>query len=309
MSENNSNIAILVPCYNEERTVGKVVDDFRAALPDATVYVFDNNSTDNTAAIATEHGAVVKRVQQKGKGNVVRAMFSSVETDVYVMVDGDDTYPADQVKELIAPIVEGQADMVVGDRLSSTYAQENKRLFHNSGNQLIRGLINRLFGVNLTDILSGYRAFSREFVSNMPVMSSGFEIETELTVFAIDNNYLVKEVPIIYRDRPDGSESKLNTFSDGLRVIKTLLMLFRDCRPVSFFSSISVLLTLASVTLLTPVFIDYFHTGLVLRFPTLIFGCFLLLGALMLFCVGVVIRVVNNQNRRMTAIFTQKSKH
>lgn len=301
-------IAVLVPCYNEERTVGAVVDGFHRCLPEAEVYVYDNNSTDSTSDIAKSKGAIVKKVYQKGKGNVVRCMFSDVEADVYILVDGDDTYPAEYAESLITPILNGEADMVVGDRLSSTYFDENKRPFHNTGNVLVCKLINSLFKVRLNDILSGYRAFSKNFVKNTPVISTGFEIETELTINAIDNNLIIKEVPVAYRDRPDGSESKLNTFSDGARVLGMMLKLFRDYRPMLFFSAVSLVIAVISLVLLVPVFLDYFRTGLVERFPTLIFGCFMMLGSLMLFCAGLVLEVVKNQNRRIGSLIAKLRK-
>lgn len=210
-------VAVLIPCYNEAMTIGKVVKDFQTHLPEATIYVFDNNSTDDTAIIASDSGAIVKRVYQQGKGNVIRTMFREVEADCYLMIDGDDTYPAEEVLKVITPIIEGQAEMVIGDRLSSTYFKENKRAFHNTGNKLVRNLINVIWKKDLRDIMSGYRAFSKSFVKLFPVMSSGFEIETEMTIHALDKRLSIVEVPIQYKDRPDGSESKLNTFSDGFR--------------------------------------------------------------------------------------------
>lgn len=296
----NHKVAVLIPCHNEVLTVGKVIDRFRTLLPDAEIFVFDNCSTDGTSEEAASHGATVRYVYMKGKGNVVRNMFLSVDADIYIMVDGDDTYLPEDMCWYIEPVLSGEADMVVGDRLSSTYFKENKRPFHNSGNVLVRRLVNMLFGVKLSDVMSGFRVFSRQFVKNMPVMSGGFEIETEITVYAIDNNYRIKEVPVPYKDRMEGSESKLNTFSDGIRVLSTLLMLVRDCRPLLFFSLISAVCAIISLIFLVPVFVEYFRTGLVARFPTLIFGCFVMLVALMLFCVGLVLDVIKNQFRRLS---------
>lgn len=296
---NVPSVAVLLPCYNEALTIAKVVSDFRKALPGATIYVYDNNSTDGTAEVARQAGAVVKTEFRQGKGNVVRSMFSDIDADVYVMADGDDTYPADEAAALIEPVVSRRADMAVGDRLSSTYFSENKRRFHGGGNLLVRWLINKLYGAEIHDVLSGYRAFSRDFVKNMPVMSKGFEIETELTMFALDGNYLIKEVPVTYRDRPENSESKLNTVKDGIRILRTIFTLFRDYRPLLFFSVVAAILAVIGIVMLIPVFIDYFRTGLVERFPTLIFGCFVLLASIMFFSVGLVLEVITNQNRKL----------
>ena len=236
-------IAVLIPCYNEELTVGKVIDDFKRELPGATIYVYDNNSKDRTSEVALEHGAIVRKEPRQGKGNAVRSMFRDVVADCYIMVDGDDTYPAEFVHELIRPIVTGEANMVIGDRLSNgTYFDENKRAFHSFGNNLVKGLINFLYKSNITDIMTGYRAFDRFFVKSMPVMSPGFEIETEMSIHALDKKFLLKEVPIDYRDRPEGSESKLNTFSDGIKVLKKIGTLFKDYKPLLFFSLWSLLL-------------------------------------------------------------------
>lgn len=291
--------AVLIPCYNEEATIAKVILDFRRELPYADIYVFDNNSTDNTYDIAENLGAIVVREPRQGKGNVVRSMFSLINADIYVLVDGDDTYPAEAVTSLITPVANHNADMVVGDRLSSTYFKENKRLMHNSGNRLVRGLINTLFRSDIKDVLSGYRAFSREFVKNFPVLSDGFEIETEMTIHALDRKYRIEELPIEYRNRPANSVSKLNTIGDGIRVLRTLTMLFKDYRPMVFFGILSAISLLVGIGLCIPVFVEYWQTGLVPRFPTLIFSCFLITAALLLFITGVILSSISKSNRRL----------
>lgn len=292
-------IAVIIPCHNEESTVGKVVDDFHRALPEAEIYVFDNCSTDATTAEALRAGATVISEPRKGKGRVVRSAFRQIDADVYVMVDGDDTYPATNVKELIEPVLNGEADMVAGDRLSSTYFTENKRPFHNTGNRFISWLINMMFNSRIHDVLTGYRAFSREFVKSIPVQSKGFEIETELTAHALNFDYKVKEVVVPYQDRKADSHSKLNTISDGARIIGTAFSLFRDYKPMLFFATIASIIAVVGIVMLIPVFIDYFRTGLVARFPTLIFGCFLLLSAVMMTCAGLILQVITNQNRKL----------
>jgi len=292
-------IAILIPCYNEELTIGKVIKDFKAELPDADIYVFDNNSNDNSAAIAKENGAVVLRETQQGKGFVVRSMFSKIDADIYVLVDGDDTYPADSVKELLQPIIDHKAEMVVGDRLSSTYFEENTRRMHNSGNRLVRGLINLMFHSHVKDVLSGYRVFSKNFVKNFPVLSEGFEIETEITIHALERKYPISEIPIKYRDRPSNSTSKLNTFSDGMRVLKMLTLLFKDYKPLIFFTSISVIIFIAAIIIVAPVLKEYWETGLVPRFPTLIVSCFMIITAIMLEVTGIILNTIAKSNRRI----------
>lgn len=282
-------IAVLVPCYNEEKTVEKVVRDFRAVLPEAVVYVYDNNSTDRTAELAEKAGAVVRHEYQQGKGNVVRRMFREIDAECYLMVDGDDTYPAESAPEMAAKVLERQADMVVGDRLSSTYFTENKRPFHNFGNSFVRFSINRLFHSEIRDIMTGYRAFSYQFVKTFPVLSKGFEIETEMSIHAIHNNMAVENVVIPYRDRPEGSVSKLNTVSDGMKVIFTIIRLFREYKPFAFFSLIAGLLALISAGLFIPVFSTYLKTGLVPRFPTLIVSGCTAVGAIQIFCCGLVL--------------------
>lgn len=278
-------VAVLIPCYNEELTVGKVVGDFRAALPDAEIYVFDNNSADRTAAIAKEAGAIVVRESRQGKGNVVRSMFRKIDADAYVMVDGDDTYEALDAPALLKPVMEGSADMVVGDRLSGAYFTENKRMFHNSGNRMVRFLINAMFKSNVKDIMTGYRAFSRAFVKTLPVLSGGFEIETEMTIHALDKRLSVAEIPVGYRDRPEGSVSKLNTVKDGIRVLSTIVSLFRDFKPLSFYGIISFLLFGTGCALFFPILLEFLRTHLVPKFPTLIVCVGLwIMGMLTLVC-------------------------
>lgn len=292
-------IAALVPCYNESLTIAKVCDDFKRYLPEATVYVYDNNSTDDTGQIAAEHGAVVVRESRQGKGNVVRQMLRDVDADCYVMVDGDDTYPIEQVREVIAPILDGTADHVVGDRLSNgTYAAENKRAGHGFGNDLVRWLIKVLYGFEYTDVMTGYRAFNREFAKTLPVLSPGFEIETELSIHAVDKNWRIAQVPIGYRDRPEGSESKLNTVSDGIKVLKMIFSLFKDYKPLGFFSLLALIFFVIGLALGVPVIAEFASTGLVPRFPTAILAvAFCGLAALMLVC-GLILDTVVKGNRR-----------
>lgn len=274
-------LSVVIPCYNEAQTIAKVVGDFRRELPDAEIRVFDNNSTDGSAALAEDAGAIVCPVPQQGKGNVVRKMFRDVDADIYVMVDGDDTYPAEKVRELIAPIAEGRADMVAGDRLSTTYMTENKRPFHGFGNRLVCFLISLFWGRRVNDVMTGYRAFSRRFVKNCPVVSAGFEIETEMTLHALDKRLDILEIPIAYRDRPAGSCSKLNTFRDGFRVLRMIFNLFRFYRPMQFFGGLGLLSVALGIVFAVPVFMEYFRTGLVPRFPTLIFSVFLVLSGIL----------------------------
>ena len=292
-----SKIAVLVPCYNESKTIKKVVEDYKKALPEADIFVYDNNSTDGTDKIAKEAGAIVKYEYKQGKGNVIRSMFRQIEADCYLMVDGDDTYPADNAKEMCDLVLEGKADMVIGDRLSSTYFKENKRPFHNFGNRIVRFLINFLFKNNVKDIMTGYRAFSREFVKGYPVLSKGFEIETEMTIHAVDKNYKLVEIPVTYRDRPEGSISKLNTYSDGFRVLKTIAVLFKEYKPAMFFNIIAFLLFVISCILQIPVLSEYIKTGLVPRFPTLIVANMLLVMSLLLFITGLILQVIAKKHK------------
>ena len=291
-------IAVLIPCYNEAKTIKKVVEDYKKALPEATIYVYDNNSTDKTDVIAKKAGATVCYEYRQGKGNVIRSMFLNIEADCYLMIDGDDTYPSENAREMCNLVLEGKADMVIGDRLSSTYFKENKRAFHNSGNRIVRWLINHLFDNKIKDIMTGYRAFSYDFVKGFPVLSKGFEIETEMTIFAVDKNYKIKEIPVNYRDRPLGSVSKLNTYKDGMKVLKTIVSLFKDYKPFLFFSYLALLFVIIASILVVPVLIDYFTTGLVLRFPTLIVSGFIYLFASLLFITGIILNVIVKKNRQ-----------
>ena len=291
-------IAVLVPCYNEAKTVGKVVRDFLRELPGCTVYVYDNNSTDGTAELAEEAGAVVRREYRQGKGNVIRRMFREIDAECYVMVDGDDTYPAECAPALIAPVLERQADMVVGDRLSSTYFTENKRPFHNFGNSLVRGSINMIFHSDIKDVMTGYRAFNYQFVKSFPVLSKGFEIETEMTIHAIDKNMQVENVVIDYRDRTVGSVSKLNTYSDGFRVLRTVGRLFRSYKPFGYFGIFAAVLFLIAVGFFLPVLAEYLRTGLVRRFPTLITCGFAAVAALQSMFAGLILHTMRQKDRQ-----------
>ena len=291
-------IAVLIPCYNEEKTIGKVVRDAKAALPESTIYVYDNNSTDRTVEIAKEAGAVIKHEYMQGKGNVIRRMFREIDAESYIMVDGDDTYPMEFAGEMVDKVLNHNADMVVGDRLSSTYFTENKRPFHNFGNSIVRGSINQLFGCDIKDIMTGFRAFSYQFVKTFPVMSKGFEIETEMTIHAVNNNMQVENVIVEYRDRPEGSESKLNTYSDGIKVIMTIIRLYREYKPFGFFGILSLLLMAVSVGFFVPVLLDYMHTGLVAKFPTLIVCGFVALAAVQSFFSGMILQNIAQKNRK-----------
>lgn len=283
-------IAVLIPCYNEEQTIGKVITDFQHYLPEATIYVYDNNSSDKTAMIAQKHHVIVKKEPQQGKGNVVRSMFRDINADVYVMIDGDDTYPVEEIRKLIAPVVNREADMVIGDRLSNgTYYNENKRGFHNFGNKLVLKLINKLFNSNINDIMTGYRVFSRKFVKNMPVMSEGFQIETEMSIFSLMNRMHIVEIPITYRDRPEGSESKLNTFKDGFRVLRTLFDLFKDYKPMLFFSIISLIVTCIGLEIGIPVIKEFILTGFITKIPSAILASAIIIIAILLAILGIIL--------------------
>ena len=292
-------IAVLIPCYNEEKTIKKVVRDWKKELPEATIYVYNNNSTDRTAEIAKEAGAVVRDEYQQGKGNVIRRMFREIDAQCYVMIDGDDTYPAEFGREMVDKVLERKVDMVVGDRLSSTYFEENKRPFHNFGNSLVRGTINRLFRSNSRDIMTGYRAFSYQFVKTFPVLSKGFEIETEMSIHAVDKNMLVENVIIDYRDRPDGSESKLNTYSDGAKVLKTIMGLYKNYKPMQFFGLLAAILMIIAFAMFMPVFAVYLKTGLVPNFPTLIVSGFIAMAALQSFFAGLVLSTIVQKDRQL----------
>lgn len=291
-------IAVLIPCYNEEKTIAKVVKDARAALPEAVIYVYDNNSTDRTVELAREAGAVIRHEYMQGKGNVIRRMFREVEACCYIMVDGDDTYPMEFAPEMVDKVLHHNADMVVGDRLSSTYFSENKRPFHNMGNSLVRASINRLFQCDIKDIMTGFRAFSYGFVKTFPVLSKGFEIETEMTIHAVYNQLQIDNVIVDYRDRPEGSVSKLNTYADGFKVLGTIFRLYRDYKPFGFFSMLALLLAVVSVLFFIPVLAEFLTTGLVLKFPTLIVCCFVMLAAIQSFFAGLMLSNSAQKNRR-----------
>lgn len=291
-------IAVLIPCYNEEKTIAKVVKDAKAALPEAVIYVYDNNSTDATVALAREAGAVVRHEYMQGKGNVIRRMFREIEANCYVMIDGDDTYPMEFAPEMVDKVLNRNSDMVVGDRLSSTYFTENKRPFHNMGNTLVRSSINRLFNCNIKDIMTGFRAFSYGFVKTFPVLSKGFEIETEMTIHAVYNHMQIDNVIVEYRDRPEGSVSKLNTYADGFRVLGTIFRLYRDYKPFGFFSMFALLLAVASVIFFIPVLLEFIATGEVLKFPTLIVCGFVMLAAIQSFFAGLILSNMAMKNRR-----------
>ncbi len=291
-------IAVLIPCYNEEQTIEKVVRDTRAALPDAVVYVYDNNSTDRTVELAKGAGAIVRHEYMQGKGNVIRRMFREIDAEAYIMVDGDDTYPMEYAAEMVDKVLDHNADMVVGDRLSSTYFTENKRPFHNFGNSLVRASINSLFKCEIKDIMTGFRAFSYQFVKTFPVMSKGFEIETEMTIHAVSNNMQVENVVVEYRDRPAGSESKLNTYSDGIKVIFTIIRLYREYKPFGFFGLLALLLIAIAGGFFIPVFIEYWETGLVKRFPTLIVCGFVGLAAVQSFFAGMILQNIARRDRK-----------
>lgn len=294
----NKSIAVLIPCYNESQTIAKVIEDYRSALPEADIYVYDNNSKDGTDEIARQAGAIVRYERRQGKGNVIRTMFREIDADCYLMIDGDDTYPAENAREMVNQVLEQGVDMVVGDRLSSTYFTENKRPFHNVGNVLVRKLVNGFFGGNVTDIMTGYRAFSRTFVKSFPIMSKGFEIETEMTIHALDKNLCLSSVPVGYRDRPAGSESKLNTFSDGFKVLKTIGKLVKDYKPLPFFSAIAALLLVIALVMFVPVMVEFNATGLVPRIPTLVVSGFVMIAALLVFAVGLVLDTQGKKSRQ-----------
>lgn len=291
-------IAVLIPCFNESQTIEKVVSDWKRELPEAVIYVYDNNSSDNTADLATKAGAVVRHEYSQGKGNVIRRMFREIDAQCYIMVDGDDTYPAEYGKQMANLVLKKRTDIVVGDRLSSTYFDENKRPFHNFGNCIVRGSINRLFKTDIRDIMTGYRAFSYLFVKSFPVLSKGFEIETEMSIHAVDKNMQISNIIIEYRDRPEGSESKLNTYSDGFKVLKTIGRLYKNYKPMNFFGILSLLLIIIAAILFVPIFVTYVQTGLVPRFPTLIASGFIVLAALQSFFSGMILDTFAQKNRQ-----------
>ncbi len=295
--------AILIPCYNESLTIEKVIKDYQNVLPHADIYVYDNNSTDGTDTIAKNAGAIVRYEYRQGKGNVIRSMFRDIDADCYLMIDGDDTYPAENAVQMTNLVLEKGVDMVIGDRLSSTYFTENKRPFHNSGNKIVRYLINRLFHSNIRDIMTGYRAFSRTFVKSFPVLSKGFEIETEMTIHALDKNFLLEEIPVTYRDRPEGSVSKLNTFSDGFKVLMTIASLFRDYKPLAFFSVLTFIFELFALILFLPPLYGFLSTGEVLKFPSVIVSVALAtMGFIFLVC-GLILEVLAKKHRQLFELY------
>lgn len=290
-------IAVLIPCYNESRSIEKVVGDFRRVLPEAAIYVYDNNSTDNTAELAEKAGAIVRHEYMQGKGNVIRRMFREIDAEAYIMVDGDDTYPAEAAREMADMVLERKTDMVVGDRLSSTYFTENKRPFHNLGNSIVRASINKLFKSDIKDIMTGYRAFGYNFVKTFPMLSQGFEIETEMTIHAVDKNMYTENLIIEYRDRPDGSVSKLNTYSDGFKVLKTIAKLYKNYKPLRFFSTVSAVLLILAAIFFVPVFADYLKTGLVPRIPTLIVCGFAVVAAMQSYFTGLILSTIARKSK------------
>ena len=296
-------IAVLIPCYNESQTIAKVVKDYREALPEAVIYVYDNNSTDHTDEAAREAGAIVRYEYRQGKGNVIRSMFRDIDAECYLMIDGDDTYPAENARSMVNHILSGRADMVIGDRLSSTYFTENKRPFHNTGNRLVRGLINTIFTSDIKDIMTGYRAFNYEFVKSFPILSKGFEIETEMSIHALDKNFKLLEVPVTYRDRPAGSVSKLNTYKDGFRVLKTIARLFRDYKPFAFFGWLGLLCFIIETIFLVPVLQAYFSTGLVAKFPTLIVCSGIYVVSFLLWMSGLILDVIAKKHRQLFELY------
>lgn len=300
-------IAILIPCYNEEITVAKVITDFKKELPDALIYVYNNNSTDNTLQIAYENGAIVKNEYRQGKGNVVRSMFRDIDADVYVLVDGDNTYPANMVHQLIKPILMETADMVVGDRISNgTYKKQNKRLFHDFGNGMVKYTINRLFKTNLKDVMSGYRAFSRTFVKNIPILSKGFEVETEMTLHALDKRFIIKEIPIEYKDRPNKSKSKLNTFTDGYKVIKTIIKMLKDYKPLKFFLSIAIIFFVLGLIIGIPVIYEYILTRYITKVPSAVLSTGLMIFSVIIAQCGVILDTVVKDDKEKYEIELNK---
>lgn len=301
-------VAVLIPCYNEAVTIGKVVDDFKRVLPDADIYVYDNNSKDDTAAIAEDHGAIVRTEPRQGKGNVVRQMFREIDADYYIMVDGDDTYPAEAAPRLLEPLMNDTADMTVGDRLSNgTYGEENDRAFHGFGNNLVRWLIKVIYGHAFDDVMTGYRAFNRIFVKTMPVLSEGFQIETELSIHAVDKRFRITDVPIDYRDRPEGSYSKLSTFGDGAKVLRAIASLFKDHKPMAFFGWLALILIVLGLIAGIPVIAEYFQTGLVPRFPTAILAIALVICGALSFTAGIILDTVAKTGRKQWELFTYQA--
>ena len=307
MEGHSRKIAVLIPCYNEEYAISKVVADFKSALPEATVYVYDNNSTDRTVEIALQAGAIVRHEPRQGKGNVVRRMFREVQADCYLMVDGDGTYDPADAATMAQMVLNEQVDMVVGDRLSTTYFKENKRPFHNMGNRMVRYLINRFWRNDIRDIMSGYRAFSRRFVKLFPVMTQNFEIETEMTIHALDKQFDIRTIPSKYSDREAG-ESKLNTWKDGVKVLKTILKLFINNKPLMFFTALAAITLLVAIVALIPVFGEYFETGLVPRFPTLFVGCMLIILSFLFLAVGLILKFMNLRHKQLVQLMRNAIK-
>lgn len=301
-------IAVLIPCYNEAVTIEKVIKDYKKALPSADIYVYDNNSTDGTDKIAKKAGAIVRYEYRQGKGNVIRTMFREIDADCYLMIDGDDTYPSENAKEMCDLVLSGRADMVIGDRLSSTYFSENKRPFHNFGNRIVRFLINFLFKNKVKDIMTGYRAFSKEFVKGFPVLSKGFEIETEMTIHAVDKNFKLVEVPVDYRDRPEGSVSKLNTYSDGIKVIRMIATLFKEYKPFYFFGLFALLFLILALIFGIPVVVEYFKIGLVPRFPTLIVASIFLVLSMLFWITGIILEVIVKKHKQLYELYLNLRK-
>ena len=301
-------IAVLIPCYNEAVTIEKVIKDYKKALPSADLYVYDHNSTDGTDKIAKKAGAIVRYEYRQGKGNVIRTMFREIDADCYLMIDGDDTYPSENAKEMCDLVLSGRADMVIGDRLSSTYFSENKRPFHNFGNRIVRFLINFLFKNKVKDIMTGYRAFSKEFVKGFPVLSKGFEIETEMTIHAVDKNFKLVEVPVDYRDRPEGSVSKLNTYSDGIKVIRMIATLFKEYKPFYFFGLFALLFLILALILGIPVVVEYFKIGLVPRFPTLIVASIFLVLSMLFWITGIILEVIVKKHKQLYELYLNLRK-
>ena len=291
-------IAVLIPCYNESKTIGKVINDMKKAIPESVIYVYDNNSDDDSAEIAARAGAIVRTERMQGKGNVIRRMFREIDAQAYIMIDGDDTYPAENAQEMARMVIEDGIDMVVGDRLSSTYFTENKRPFHNMGNSLVRSSINRLFENDIKDVMTGYRAFSYNFVKTFPVLSKGFEIETEMTIHAVDKKMSVENVIIEYRDRPEGSESKLNTYSDGLKVLRTIVRLYKDYKPKQFFTALAVVLFAVAFAFFIPILVTYFQTGSVPKIPTLFVCGFVALAAIQAYFSGMILSTLIQKNKQ-----------
>ena len=295
-------IAVLIPCYNESKTIKKVIEDFKRELPEATIYVYDNNSSDNTAEIAKKAGAIVRTEQKQGKGNVIRTMFREIDAECYIMTDGDDTYPAEDAKKMCKEILENNVDMVIGDRLSSTYFEENKRRFHNIGNVIVRLLINMIYKSKIRDVMTGYRAFSYRFVKTFPVLSKGFEIETEMTIHSLDKNLNLENVTIEYRDRPEGSSSKLNTYVDGAKVIKTIISLYKNYKPLSFFLWLAIILLIIGTVFLIPVLLEFYKTGLVPKMPTFMASIFFFICATQSFFGGLILQTIVEKDKRQFEI-------